>query len=1057
MTPARQTAAYDRHVLGPSPAERARHAARELTEAELYAQLQAELRASAQELLRDPATLARGLDSKFRMRPHVRAISDAFVDVANGHTQKVMLLTPPQVGKSTVAAVWAPFWWLAKNPDHRIIVACYGSSLANARGRSVRKLVREHGSEYDLEMDPGSGAVNDWLLNSGGGMRSVGIGGSITGHSADCVTGETELVTTRGRVTVGRFVRSGAHVPVLAWDHEAGRAVFRRVEATRVLRARPVMRLETVRGRVLRCTPDHLVWAPGRGYVAAGRLRSRDVLQGVQVGGHERLVPEWDVITSVRYSRDAERVYDLQVAGTRNFFAGGLLVHNCLIIDDPHKNRQEADSHAMREAVHDSYSADLTSRLAPGAPTVLIQCIVASMRVLRGDGRWVAVEKMKAGDTVVSLAEDRKSLRTAKVLGQRLSGYDETVTVRTGRLALKVNKAHPFAVLNRERKTPGPASIEWVKAGELREGDRVVTAKCLPDDYVGTDVLPDGSEVTEELAWLLGYMLGDGWVAAHRRKNQRGNPTSFAVCASVGKSSAPEKQGLNERVKAALEAFSPNRVYETSGRYLRTDWNAGGRLLREMGYGLGARGKRVPDCVWGWSPHLRRSLIRGYAMADGSKRRANGSKAWRVGSVSRDLLQDIRDLALTCGVRPTTIFTDRERFYQPPNSPEPVRSIGHSLGLTFNPDQAEGTTHLADRKHPDPSHLRYERVTAIEEGPVLPVYDLAVEGSETFIAEGYAVHNTRWHPDDLAGRLLEEEGDDREGGEWRVVHMPALADLSLTGGSDPLGRATGDPLPHPKIPTREKARLRTHWEKKKAGSKARDWGALYQGDPQPGEGALADEELMRQILDLRPEAEPVKVAVAVDPSGGGEDNAGIIGGFLGDDQRVYWTHDRSAVMSSDDWSRTACRLAWETDASVIVCETNFGGDMCLLAIRTAWDALQREGVIPEEKLPPQVKAVQAKVGKLLRAEPILQQMVEDRVRLAARLQSLIHQWTHWQPTNPDSPGELDAAVYLVYALLRVPGAGAVMSSPAQVHQRQVAAGGWTGMPAQRPLPQGPIP
>ena len=42
---------------------------------------------------------------------------------------------------------------------------------------------------------------------------------------------------------------------------------------------------------------------------------------------------------------------------------------------------------------------------------------------------------------------------------------------------------------------------------------------------------------------------------------------------------------------------------------------------------------------------------------------------------------------------------------------------------------------------------------------------------------------TRWHPDDLAGRLL-EAGDD-----WRVVRLPALAEAG-----DPLGRAEGEAL-----------------------------------------------------------------------------------------------------------------------------------------------------------------------------------------------------------------------------------------------------------------------
>ncbi|MFF8544973.1 hypothetical protein ACF060_32355 [Streptomyces werraensis] len=149
--------------------------------------------------------------------------------------------------------------------------------------------------------------------------------------------------------------------------------------------------------------------------------------------------------------------------------------------------------------------------------------------------------------------------------------------------------------------------------------------------------------------------------------------------------------------------------------------------------------------------------------------------------------------------------------------------------------------------------------------------------------------------------------------------------------------------------------------------------------------------------------EPQRIAVSIDPSGGGRDTAGIIGGFLGADNRVWITHDRTKAMSSAEWSRTACLLAHETNAGVIYVEWNFGRDMCTLAIGTAWQALQDEGAIPKGKLMPGIDAVSAKQGKLLRAEPIAQQMVEDRVRLRGAFVDLENEWATWQPTDSDSP------------------------------------------------------
>lgn len=65
-------------------------------------------------------------------------------------------------------------------------------------------------------------------------------------------------------------------------------------------------------------------------------------------------------------------VYDFQVEGARNFFAEGVLVHNCLIIDDPIKDRSEAESETVRQTCWDWWTDSLSTRLSPGASVILI-------------------------------------------------------------------------------------------------------------------------------------------------------------------------------------------------------------------------------------------------------------------------------------------------------------------------------------------------------------------------------------------------------------------------------------------------------------------------------------------------------------------------------------------------------------------------------------------------------------------------------------------------------------------------------------------------------------
>lgn len=59
--------------------------------------------------------------------------------------------------------------------------------------------------------------------------------------------------------------------------------------------------------------------------------------------------------------------------GNSNFFADEVLVHNCLIIDDPYKNSEQADSEAWKETVQDFWTEVAIPRLGPNSSVVIIQ------------------------------------------------------------------------------------------------------------------------------------------------------------------------------------------------------------------------------------------------------------------------------------------------------------------------------------------------------------------------------------------------------------------------------------------------------------------------------------------------------------------------------------------------------------------------------------------------------------------------------------------------------------------------------------------------------------
>lgn len=75
-----------------------------------------------------------------------------------------------------------------------------------------------------------------------------------------------------------------------------------------------------------------------------------------------------DTISTIKeVSGGTYAVYDIQVDGTGNFFANQILVHNCLIIDDPFRSRADAESPTIREKTWEWYSSTFRTRRQKGA------------------------------------------------------------------------------------------------------------------------------------------------------------------------------------------------------------------------------------------------------------------------------------------------------------------------------------------------------------------------------------------------------------------------------------------------------------------------------------------------------------------------------------------------------------------------------------------------------------------------------------------------------------------------------------------------------------------
>lgn len=210
--------------------------------------------------------------------------------------------------------------------------------------------------------------------------------------------------------------------------------------------------------------------------------------------------------------------------------------------------------------------------------------------------------------------------------------------------------------------------------------------------------------------------------------------------------------------------------------------------------------------------------------------------------------------------------------------------------------------------------------------------------ASTRLAPGAAVIiiMTRWHEDDLAGRLIAQ--DEKRGPDdrvWQVVNIPAIAEA---GVPDALGREPGEAL--------ESARGRTlrEFEMTRDSVGARTWSALYQGSPTPTEGGLfRRDDFDRHRTDS---ADLVGRIITVDPAESGHgDEAGLLTMGWDADGRAYVTGDYSRPMRSEAWARNAVLLAVRTGAGDLLFEAFTAKDTYLRVIERAWEDLRDEVAI----------------------------------------------------------------------------------------------------------------
>lgn len=454
-----------------------------------------------------------------------------------------------------------------------------------------------------------------------------------------------------------------------------------------------------------------------------------------------------------------------------------------LLIDDPVKNREDAESEVIRKKTKDWYTSTAYTRLMPGGRIVLIQCMVGSTPVLMADGSTTALKDVRPGDMVATY--DQGVIASSKVLNWARQGSDRVFTITTtSGITVTANARHPFLV-DRD------GVHEWVRLRGLRIGDKVLRAIGGNGEASHVRMRDATSQPRPEATATLITAKFDG-----QQESDHLRPTRHL--------------GAQHTCATDTELISTNTTLYSPPKTVDAQY--------------------AESCPEKTSEHI-------------------GEES------SASIIVTTQGRSGACSATTATLPLDTERQRR------------FSLPL------------------PDIYEIGLDEIVSIEEAGFEDVYDIQVEGTENFIANGLVSHNTRWHEDDLAGWLQAEHK--HEG--WVVLDLPAIND-------------DGEALWPEQYPIEALEQI-------KRALPPRDWSALYQQRPAPETGDYFKREWIHEV-DHLPPLQTLRVYGASDyavTQGGGDYTTHVVVG-IDPQHRIYLLDVWRRQASSDKWVEAFCDL-----------------------------------------------------------------------------------------------------------------------------------------------------
>jgi stage V sporulation protein R len=342
-------------------------------------------------------------------------------------------------------------------------------------------------------------------------------------------------------------------------------------------------------------------------------------------------------------------------------------------------------------------------------------------RVLTESGGWKYLQDVTPGDRV-ALACRTNVWPTEKV---KLNFEPSRASATLGDVAeiAGVSYATAFRHLHgRFRSSHAPALDAALATLEYREGR---AGRILPTRHAPR--LP--SELNEELAWLLGYFVGDG----NLNKSGIGFTTGDEELASRLCATVESLFGLEPRLKLdTSEGHTRWRVVVHS----RELW----RILEAVGVNLEARAraKKIPAPILRSPRSVVSAFLRGYFDADAYA----GKEGVRLSSSSEELIRTVQIILLNYGI----LSRQRKHLYdimQLEISGTSAARFLEAIGFSLTRKQRALRDCIESHRWFQKEALSDEIISV--ERRRNDVYDITVDERHAYVANGLINHNSFWH------------------------------------------------------------------------------------------------------------------------------------------------------------------------------------------------------------------------------------------------------------------------------------------------------------------------